>query len=132
MTDGELFLHVVTHLVKQKRPAQTGGGSCKYRLQCGEGPPLSCAVGCLIQDEYYHAALENKPAYTLEVRAALYKSGISRTQFKLVEALQLAHDDWDPGMAGANELKARLYGIRDTIDMDRIWAVAAEDLVWAV
>lgn len=57
-----IFERVRDHLLTQNRPSSSIGEGCLYRLECMDAskPPLRCAVGCLITDEAYDAAIEGR------------------------------------------------------------------------
>jgi hypothetical protein len=117
----EVFDRVVTHLRTQGKPSKDVTGSCSYRGING----TSCAVGCLIDDEFYDPELEGHslpalhqlvPGYAapnyenqLEINAckgvleALEKSlgrPVRGSLLEMLKELQNAHDneaydDWE-------------------------------------
>ncbi len=111
----EAFTKIVLHLRKQGARSLSAS-QCMYRG--GEG--LSCAVGCIIDDEHYHVHLEgaslgsNNPS-TKKVIAALTASGWNMSQgdtFEVLCAMQEVHDDthvesWEPAFAKV----AKTYGL---------------------
>jgi hypothetical protein len=55
LSNQEIFNKVYVHLLAQGRKSEEkDAGSCAYRSPEG----LSCAVGCLIQDEFYSLGFE--------------------------------------------------------------------------
>ena len=90
-----LFNRVCEHLVKQGVPSlDESAMHCKYRGSGGN----SCAVGCLIKDEYYHKDLEGMSLSKDTVGVALNKSlgyEISDDERCLLQALQMSHDGAD-------------------------------------
>lgn len=93
----EIFDKVVTHLRTQGERAviEPGSNQCMYRAPNG----FKCAAGCLIKDEFYTSALENKFADCPAVEEALQKSGVNmaeRDVWDLVVNLQTVHDNSDP------------------------------------
>jgi hypothetical protein len=69
MRDQDISQLIADHLTKQKKVSM-GGFGCAYR---GEGG-ASCAVGCLIKDEYYSKSLETQNAASPEVFNAIMLS----------------------------------------------------------
>lgn len=104
----EVFEKVKVHLLQQNarsiRSRYGAGALCAYRGDNG----LSCAVGCLIKDEFYHPSLETKSVQAPEIIGALVASGIVERHalvstndpiIKLLFRLQRMHDstavaDW--------------------------------------
>jgi hypothetical protein len=99
----EVFDKVKTHLLTQgKRSAKMMGTSenplCMYRA----GGGLSCAVGCLIKNEYYNERLEGYTVQTHNVSQALKASGVDikePSMADMLDDLQSLHDhtvlhDW--------------------------------------
>lgn len=62
---------IADHLTAQKRRSMVRG-QCAYRSECDSG--AKCAVGHLINDEFYTAALENKTIHTDDVLVAVLES----------------------------------------------------------
>ena len=94
MTMQEIFDKVSTHLLTQgKKSKSMLTNTCLYRGPGG----TSCAVGCLIKDEFYTEDLENKLSVSTPVTEALEKSGVTVTQEidKLLRDLQKLHDGDD-------------------------------------
>lgn len=66
-----IFDRIVKHLYKQGKQSRSSSGlSCMYRGEEG----CSCAIGRLISDKQYCAALEYQPADVSEVVTAVEKS----------------------------------------------------------
>ena len=95
LTNQEIFDKVLTHLVKQGRPARNEDG-CVYRTVTPKGEVLKCAVGCLIPDEAYDKKIEGKRVYALlrEHTAVTLSAMLSMQSQGLLESLQEAHDSW--------------------------------------
>ncbi len=95
MNNQLLFDRVTNHLLTQRQCSE-GDGSCLYRGPNG----LKCAVGVLIEDEYYDPEMEtNSPKNDL-VRKALEKSlgeKMTLDNISLLTNLQDIHDNVDPG-----------------------------------
>jgi hypothetical protein len=97
LTAQQVFDKVSTHLLTQNEPAIDKDGNCMYKLGS-----LSCAVGCLIKDEFYKQKFEFKGigAGEKDLIYALEQSGINVTeQLRLLSQLQNIHDkhptpDW--------------------------------------
>lgn len=97
MTDLEIFDFVAAHLIrqgKQSRNASAGSfyNSCLYRGPYG----TSCAIGCLIKDEFYDPKMEGSLlSCSSMVRDAVAKSiGRELTPHTkdVLSALQHIHD----------------------------------------
>lgn len=103
MTNQELFVKVARHLLTQKTQARIGE-ACAYRVGT-----KSCAVGCLILDEYYDPKFEGigiggicvidnewittEPFENYKLLAtALNKSGVPTSSRALLRTLQSTHD----------------------------------------
>jgi len=90
MTNQELFTRVKAHLLKQNEQAlNEDGTSCLYRSPKG----LSCAIGCLIPDEKYHARLEGGAA---DSRRIVEAAGLTHENESLAMTLQSIHDLTSP------------------------------------
>ncbi len=92
-TRQEIYDTVVGHLRKQGRPAMVGGSDnvCAYRGADG----TSCAVGCLIPDEYYDDKYEGHNVGQLVKRGYLEFTSdtvSSESLLLLLRKLQGAHD----------------------------------------
>lgn len=73
MTEQEIFTKVATHLLAQMARSRSGDdGVCLYRGDNG----LQCAAGCLIPDELYSEALEEKSVTRREVVDVLVAAGV--------------------------------------------------------
>jgi hypothetical protein len=68
-TDREVFEYVKDHLLKQNQQSSYGSG-CAYR----GGQGMSCAVGCLIDDDHYDEELEDNDVFDGRVIDALLES----------------------------------------------------------
>jgi hypothetical protein len=92
MKKKQVFKTVATHLLKQNAVSMDGGGNqCMYK----NGKGMFCAVGVLIDYEYYSWELESNPADSAEVIEALEKSLGSKITWKdidLLICLQNIHD----------------------------------------
>lgn len=60
-----VFDKVITHLLEQGQQSRTSSG-CTYRDDT-EGKVLKCAVGCLIDDQYYNPIFEGQGSTRLLV-----------------------------------------------------------------
>lgn len=96
MNAQQIFDKVAAHLIKQNEPSR-GVDQCRYRCLYRGPNGKSCAVGCLIKDEYYSAALEGKgirrPAVQEAVKMSLDMT--TRDFFnveRLLSELQRVHD----------------------------------------
>jgi len=92
MKKKQVFKRVATHLLKQNEVSTDGGGNqCMYK----NGKGMFCAVGVLIDYEYYSWDLESLPADSVEVIKALNKSldtKLTRKDTDLLICLQNIHD----------------------------------------
>ena len=114
----EVFNKVEAHLLAQGVRSINYNDACTYR---GEGG-RSCAVGCLIKDEFYSRSLEGIAMWGGEkeedrqmlLEEALIKSGIDlnpATTYMLSD-LQYLHDqkkpqDWEQGL---QKLRVKYFG----------------------
>ena len=96
MTRQEIFDKVVRHLAEQGKQASVPGHLrrpiCKYRTPEG----LSCAVGCMIEDEHYHAGLETEGVFDHPIIEAVGRSigrELDCLDCDLLCDLQCIHDD---------------------------------------
>ena len=99
-----IFNKVAEHLLAQREQSLNADGRCSYRGQNGR----RCAVGCLINDEHYHSALEGSTLDTCAVQQAVKNSlGLPHLPSRLVfllEELQVLHD-YTPPSTWRKELK---------------------------
>ncbi len=103
MNKQEIFDKVAKHLLNQNKKSmlyRSDGTEnyCLYRSPEG----LSCAVGCLIPDEYYEPFIENRSVDDNDVIKILIKSNVIKRLdyeydeiFPLLQTLQTIHDDHD-------------------------------------
>lgn len=92
MDQQEVFNKVVTHLSNQGEKAMFTDRHeeeiCKYRLD-----NLKCAIGCLIQDEFYSPKLESHTVFSDLIKEALRKSGVDAgIDLFLLNRMQNIHD----------------------------------------
>lgn len=90
MNKQETYDRVCSHLLTQRARSVVAmlNGPCAYR---GEGG-LTCAIGCLIEDKYYHSDLEGGNVFNPDVRSALKNSGVNLEHESLLASLQTIHD----------------------------------------
>lgn len=99
MNKQAVFEKVVTHLYNQKSQARNSKQGCAYRGTRGK----TCAVGCLIKDEYYDKAQEGFSVNSDIVLSAVAKSlevGMKPSDVDLLGSLQGLHDDRLPRQKG--------------------------------
>ena len=87
----DIFNKVSEHLLAQNhRALSVADLSCVYRSPTG----LKCAVGCLIEDQFYSRGLEGLDVRTDVIENVLKLSGVPITEevLKLLEELQKVHD----------------------------------------
>ena len=102
----DVFNKVSEHLLAQNdRALSVAGLYCVYRSNSG----LKCAVGCLIEDQFYSRGLEGQYVRTNVIESVLKLSGVPITEevLKLLEELQRLHDyvtpaGWPAGLAQIN------------------------------
>jgi len=97
-TDYDVFNYVKQHLLNQnERSVDPHTLSCFYRSQNENGKTLMCAVGCLIDDNFYSEKLENCSPNDTEVRRAVENS-MSNWEYNvsLLSELQNIHDEYEP------------------------------------
>jgi hypothetical protein len=101
-----IFDQVVNHLLTQNAVSWDTNGICQYRGPNG----MKCAVGCLIDDAYYHPDMEDmsiqsaiRDQHIMASRKllvdALINSGVDLndpTTAKLLDHLQQVHDRSSP------------------------------------
>lgn len=90
----EIFDTVYAHLVNQGEQSADWSGDCLYRDSSGN----KCAVGCLINDNYYDEGLEYLNMYHECVQEAVSQSlgaVLKDTSLTLLMELQKVHDDCD-------------------------------------
>lgn len=84
----EVLDFVKNHLLTQGQPARNASGHCVYRNTAN----LSCAVGCLISDEHYHASLEGNGIEDWDVLHAVTRSLGFEPDTEMLTELQKIHD----------------------------------------
>ena len=97
-TDYDVFNYVKQHLLNQnEKSVDPWSLSCYYRAQKEDGKVLMCAVGCLIDDNYYSDEFENSSPSDLRVKQAI-ESSITNWNYNvsLLSELQNIHDEYEP------------------------------------
>jgi len=97
-TDYDVFNYVKQHLLnQQERSLDPHTLSCFYRAQNESGKTLMCAVGCLIDDNFYSEKLENSSPYDSDVKKAVENSIFSDWEYNvsLLSELQNIHDEYE-------------------------------------
>jgi len=115
-TDREVFEYVKNHLLKQNEQSSHGSG-CAYRGAYG----MSCAVGCLIDDDQYNEGLEDYDVFDGGVIDALLESvgdwlvevddRLSDKRILMLRLLQRIHDctqpyTWEHDL---NDLESKIF-----------------------
>jgi len=113
-SDIEAMCIIVKHLLTQKEQAMSSTGECAYRgrtedffdpdynelIEEGQFNGLSCAVGCLIKDDYYDRTLENLGIDETGVQEMVQSSHpkwlIDDNSIKMLRVLQRIHDTCNP------------------------------------
>ena len=87
-TTQQVFDQVAVHLLTQNAQSKDSAGECLYRGPNG----LKCAAGCLIGDDEYQGAMENKTWAGLFIDSYIK----TRAHNVLISRLQDIHDDFLP------------------------------------
>ena len=95
-TAQEVFNQVSAHLLKQDKKCIGDYNTCVYK---NPKDNTACAAGCLIADSEYRTDFECNNWFTL-----VDKRMVPDAHWKLIESLQLVHDEWPPHSWGS-ELK---------------------------
>jgi hypothetical protein len=99
-TEEEMAEYVIHHLLEQNEKSTIDGFACLYRYVDVDGKSYSCAVGCLIHDDYYDESLEDKGVRDHNVLNALEMSHpnvpLSSAFLDYLSTLQNIHDNLDP------------------------------------
>lgn len=111
MNTQEIFDKAVLGVVAQgKQSTSRDNMWCRYRGEKG----LKCAVGHLIDDEYYNTNLENEDATNHDVIIAVSNSigrPLTKGERRLLDALQHAHDGSADNEEFIYEFKERIYEV---------------------
>ena len=134
----EVFNKVEEHLLSQGERSVKYLELCVYRGEYG----MSCAIGCLIKDEFYHEGLEGlamlpdkkEDDHQMLLEEALIKSGIDlkpATTYMLSD-LQYLHDekkpqDWEQEL---QKLRAKYFGIDTSNTYDEKTAIDRHNKAW--
>ena len=115
-TDRQVFEYVKDHLLKQNQQSSHGSG-CAYRGPYG----MSCAVGCLIDDDHYDEELEDNDVFDGGVIDALLGSVgnwlfevddcLSDKRILMLRLLQQIHDCTQPYTweYDLNDLESKIF-----------------------
>ncbi|MFN3724098.1 MAG: hypothetical protein ACK4VZ_13745 [Paracoccaceae bacterium] len=87
----DIFETMKNHLLTQNQRSSEGG-HCRHRGPSG----LKCAVGVLIADEHYNAALEGQSVSSLNVRNMVTRSLGFAPDWALLDQVQTIHDNYEP------------------------------------
>ncbi len=112
-TDEGIFEFVKQHLITQGQKSADIHDNCFYRTSKGT---LSCAVGCLIEDEFYNSELEYRNVLTEVVMSALHKSLPNwNINTHLLEDLQNIHDVYQPDEweIRLEILERKIFGLKE-------------------
>lgn len=112
METQEIFDRVKAHLLAQGERSVTVRKSvsiCAYRGADGR----KCAIGVLIPDDRYSAAIETLAASDSAIMALIGLTPTDTDQAELLDALQHIHDDILPSLwEGALRSIARSHGLK--------------------
>ena len=97
-TDYDVFNYVKEHLLKQnERSVDPWSLQCQYLSQKEDGKVLMCAIGCLIDNEWYSEKIENLSASNEDVKRAVAGSIPNWTVNDIMlNELQHIHDEYEP------------------------------------
>jgi len=97
-TDYDVFNYVKEHLLKQnEKSVDPWSLQCQYLSQKEDGKVLMCAIGCLIDDEWYSEKIENLSASNEDVKRAVAGSIPNwEVNSNMLGELQHIHDEYDP------------------------------------
>ena len=97
-TDYDVFSYVKQHLLNQnEKSVDPWSLSCHYRAQKEDGKVLMCAVGCLIDDDFYSDEFENNSPSDNRVRDSIEKTIPGWIyNVDMLSELQNLHDEYDP------------------------------------
>ena len=98
-TDYDVFNYVKQHLLDQnEKSLDPHSLSCYYRALNEQGKTLMCAIGCLIDDNFYSEKLENCSPNDSDVKKAVENSIFSDWEYNvsLLSELQNIHDEYEP------------------------------------
>ena len=136
----KVFNKVEAHLLAQGVRSMSYSDACAYRGDMGR----SCAVGCLIKDEFYHKGLEGIPMWADEhelvstsktcledrqmlLKEALIKSGIDLNPATtyMLSSLQSLHDSVNPKFweLRLQNLRVKYFGIDTSNTCDEKTAI---------
>ena len=116
-TDEGVFEFVKQHLLNQGQKSESSNTSCIYKKNNG----LSCAVGCLIENEFYNDNLEFKngddPIVIDAVRKSLPNWIINKNMLLDLQAIhdECEADEWEWKL---QELEAQTFHREELINMD--------------
>lgn len=107
-TNHQVIKYVRGRLLKQGRKSLSMAGNCKYRG--GEELDLKCAIGWLIDDEWYESSFEDKKVTDKRVFSAVKKSVPNwKIDMDLLQQFQSIHDEFQP-----NEWKWKFNRLMET------------------
>ena len=97
-TDYDVFNYVKEHLLNQnQRSLDPWSLQCQYRSQTEDGKVLMCAVGCLIDEDFYSEKIENLSASNEDVMKAIRGSITNwKVNSDMLGELQNIHDEYEP------------------------------------
>lgn len=91
-TDRDVFDYISLFLINQNEKSYSDdlNPTCAYR----GGHGMKCAIGCLIEDRFYHETLENNTPYDVSVKNALMLSVPNyKVNEKFLAQMQYVHDE---------------------------------------
>jgi len=133
-TDRQVFEYVKDHLLKQNEQSSSGS-VCVYRGHDG----MSCAVGCLIDDDHYNQGLEDCDVFDGGVIDALLGSVgnwlfevddcLSDKRILMLRLLQKLHDCTQPytWAYDLNDLESKIFDDNsDSVSEDAVIGLLEE------
>ena len=99
VTDKDVFDYASSFLIKQNKKSTADDVGCAYRGDENE----KCAIGCIIDDKFYHPSMEKQTAYDYKIQWAISYSLPKYTiNEKFLSKLQEIHDGFEPELWKVN------------------------------
>lgn len=99
VTDKDVFDYVSSFLINQNKKSTAQDIGCAYRGDDNK----KCAIGCIIDDKFYHSSMEKQTAYDYKIQWAVLHSLPKYTlNEKFLSKLQEIHDGFEPELWEVN------------------------------
>jgi hypothetical protein len=99
-SEDEVAEHIVKHLLTQYERSMDEFGGCIYQYEDVDGKVYACAIGCLIDRDYYDESLENKGVEDYDVLETIQMSHpdlkITSDLVRYMHTMQMIHDNLEP------------------------------------